>query len=141
MHTCRPSKSEDACLLGVTNGISFHARVGYFSPFCIRGVWPLLYLWRNTGTQETRGDEDYKVKLNEITAMATLHRYKRGHTPLPGVNRASTYNDKHDWITIIISGGSTTTTITTTTTTTTSTNKIVVAVPVAGGLDGVDGGS
>ena len=31
--------------------------------------------------KETRGDEDYKMKLNEITAMATLHRYKRGHTP------------------------------------------------------------
>ena len=29
----------------VTNCISFHARVGRFSPFCIRGVWPLLYLW------------------------------------------------------------------------------------------------
>ena len=33
---------------------------------------------RNTGTQETRGDEDYKVKLHEITAMATLHRIQKG---------------------------------------------------------------
>ena len=32
-------------LVIVTNGISFHARVGRFSPFCIRGVWSLLYLW------------------------------------------------------------------------------------------------
>ena len=24
--------------------VLFHARVGHFSPFCIRGVWPLLYL-------------------------------------------------------------------------------------------------
>ena len=30
---------------GVTNCISFHARVGRFSPFCIQGLWPLLYLW------------------------------------------------------------------------------------------------
>ena len=30
---------------GVTNCILFHARVGRFSPFCIRGLWPLLYLW------------------------------------------------------------------------------------------------
>ena len=29
----------------VTNDISFHARVGRFIPFCIRGVWSLLYLW------------------------------------------------------------------------------------------------
>ena len=33
------------------------------------------------GDTRNMGDEDYKVKLNEITAMATLHRYKRGHTP------------------------------------------------------------
>ena len=33
------------CTVTVTNDISFHARVGRFSPFCIRGVWPLLYLW------------------------------------------------------------------------------------------------
>ena len=29
----------------VTNCNSFHARVGRFSPFCIRGLWSLLYLW------------------------------------------------------------------------------------------------
>ena len=25
--------------------VLFHARIGLVSPFCIRGVWPLLYLW------------------------------------------------------------------------------------------------
>ena len=33
------------CLIGVTNYILFQARVGRFGPFCICGVWPLLYLW------------------------------------------------------------------------------------------------
>ena len=28
--------------------VLFHARVRRFSPFCIRGVWPLLYLWSVT---------------------------------------------------------------------------------------------
>ena len=34
--------------LGICNKLHFvlfHARVGRFNPFCIRDVWPLLYLW------------------------------------------------------------------------------------------------
>ena len=39
---------------------------------------------RTRGTRGIRGHEEYedtRRSQNEINAMATLHRYKRGHTP------------------------------------------------------------
>ena len=42
---CKPLLSKVNQCVSVTNYILLHAEVGRFGPFCIRGVWSLLYLW------------------------------------------------------------------------------------------------
>ena len=45
IYSCLALDTEVFTRVIVTNYILFHERVGRFGPFCIRGVWPLLYLW------------------------------------------------------------------------------------------------